>query len=160
LIIKNVKTNERRSLTTLSESIESKVSWSPNGEKILYNDSSSEAYTIWPDGSHRTVISDGDSYAASWSPDGKKIAFIEDPEDDHISISEEDGTVVWVPIEKNEYQTIGAPLWSPDGTTLLFTMSRQEAGNVKIATYLLKLTGDITKLVDGELLEASWQAKQ
>lgn len=122
--MQDLATKQVTELTTLSDVTDSsRVSWSPNGKKILYADSKSEVYTIWPDGSHRTVISDGDSYAASWSPDGTRIAFLEDPDDDHLSVTKEDGSVVWVPVQKGTYQELGSPAWSPDGTKLLFTMS-------------------------------------
>lgn len=162
LHIKNVNTSEMRTLTTLSDAVESHVSWSPGGKKILYSDSSNEIYTIWPDGSHRAVISDGDSYSASWSPNGKRIAFLEDPADDHISISEEDGTVRWVPVQKDEYHTIGAPLWSPDGSKLFFTMSHEASGQKFTGTFLVDAKEELqtpVKIADGELKDPNWQAK-
>ncbi|HEU5121622.1 MAG TPA: hypothetical protein VFT59_02155 [Candidatus Saccharimonadales bacterium] len=160
LIVKNLRTNQEVLLTRLSENVESHVSWSPTGEKLLFNDSRNEVYTIWPDGSHRTVLSDGDSYHASWSPDGKRVAFIEDPADDHISISEEDGTVVWVPIEKGVYRSMGAPLWSPDGTAVIFTMSLEKDGKAITDTFLLRLDSHtLVKLADEALHEATWQAR-
>lgn len=121
-----------------------------------------EVYTIWPDGSHRTVISDGDSYSASWSPDGQRIAFLEDPQDDHISISEVDGTVEWLPVEKGMYQTIGAPVWSPDGTRLLFIMSCETPQQKATHTFVRELAAEATtpiKIATTELKHVSWQAK-
>src|SRR5689334_7548328 len=78
LLIKNLQTDTVRELTTASDEIAMRPKWSPQGNKILYTDSADQVYTIWADGSHRTVISDGDSYEAAWSPDGKRIAFVED----------------------------------------------------------------------------------
>lgn len=40
LLITNLGTNTERVLTTLSENVDSKAAWSPNGKKILYKDSS------------------------------------------------------------------------------------------------------------------------
>lgn len=123
LIIKTLKTGEQTVLTELSDvTLSSEASWSPSGKKILYKDSSNETYTIWPDGSHRSVISDGDSYQASWSPRGDRIVFLEDPSDASLSISEKDGTVIWLPIQKGEYDEVAYPVWSPDEDKIAFTM--------------------------------------
>ncbi|HMH70166.1 MAG TPA: hypothetical protein VK502_02110 [Candidatus Saccharimonadales bacterium] len=161
LVVKNIATNSATTLTTLSDNVDSRVSWSPSGKKILYNDSSNEVYTIWPDGTHRSVISDGDSYEASWSPSGNKIAFIEDSGDDSVSISEEDGTVVWIPVQKGVYQQIHAPSWSPDGTKLVLTLTDPSDESAASALSTLDLTNNETALTtraDGKIDAINWQA--
>jgi Tol biopolymer transport system component len=163
LLVKNIKTDRVREVTKLSDvTTSSNVSWSPNGKKILYNDSDGQVYTIWPDGSHRTVISDGESYGASWSADGKKIAFLEDFDGENISISEEDGTVVWIPIDKGEYEDVGFPSWSPEGDKLIFTMAKGVGSERVSDLFSLGIksgTATPSRLATGTLSEPSWQAK-
>lgn len=157
LLVKNLAAHSVRELTSLSDITNSpQAAWSPSGKKILYRDSAQELYTIWPDGTHRAVISDGESYDGSWSSDGSKIAFIEAPNDDHVSISEADGTIRWIPVERGADSQLGAPVWSPDGTKLAFTLG-SEAGRgvftLDIATGVQQL---VTKSAGTEMV--SWRA--
>jgi Tol biopolymer transport system component len=160
LIIKNLENGQTKKLVDLSDDTPSEVSWSPSGKKILYTDSFDEVYTIWPDGSHRSVISDGDSYQASWSPDGKRIAFLEDFDGENISISGEDGSVSWLPIHKEGVQQIGSPSWSPDGTKLVFTMTYGAADQQTSGIFSVDVrTQGLTMLTNGEARNFNWQAK-
>ncbi|HEU5187609.1 MAG TPA: hypothetical protein VFT87_03840 [Candidatus Saccharimonadales bacterium] len=158
LLIKNTKNGIVRVLTTVSDEVNARPQWSPNGKKILFNDSPTEMYTIWTDSTHRSAISDGESYQASWSPDGNKIVFLEDPQDNTISISESDGSITYIPVEKDPYNTLATPIWSPDGAALLFAV-RDNSNNVS-DIFLLNLNepDNFTKLSDtsGEYV---WQAK-
>jgi Tol biopolymer transport system component len=57
-----------------------KVSWSPNGRKILFSNGRGSLLTVRPDGTHLRKIPielDGRFFAfvAGWSPDGKRIGF-------------------------------------------------------------------------------------
>lgn len=160
LLTKNMANGHIRELTTLSERTHSRAAWSPDGKRILFSDSASEVYTIWPDGSHRTVITDGDSRNASWSPDGNRIVFLED---DHISISRTDGTITRISVSKDSADDIGAPSWSPDGTALVFTLSSASAGNSRSGIFSLNLQAGRdavpVKLTDGNAGEPNWQAK-
>jgi Tol biopolymer transport system component len=162
LLIRNIRNGSVRQLTTVTAGTISHVAWSPNGKKILFNDSPNEVYTIRPDGSHRTVISDGDSYQASWSPDGSRVVFLEDPREGSISISQADGTVTQVPIQKGTYEEIGSPSWAPDGTKLLFTMAyATDMGRASdIFSLNLQAENAMVKLAGGQLSELSWQAKR
>jgi len=163
LIIKDTMTSKGRTLTTLTDDVDSHVSWSPAGNKILYSDSQNEVYTIWTDGSHRTVISDGDSYDAAWSPDGKQIAFLEDKNGDEISISGEDGSVTQLPIRKESYSRLATPVWSPDGKKMVFAMQYGEAESQTsdIFTYDLRAGDPVPVwLASGNLSELTWQPLQ
>ena len=161
LVIKDLKTNEQSTLTELSDvTALSEVSWSPNGKKILYKDSANETYTIWPDGSHRSVISDGDSYQASWSPSGDRMVFIEDPGEGSLSISEKDGTVVWLPIQIGEYDELAYPTWSPDEDEIAFTMIKDDDGARRSDLFMIDLKGDSTKprlIAKGVQGRTSWR---
>ncbi|HEX6461738.1 MAG TPA: hypothetical protein VFZ58_00500 [Candidatus Saccharimonadales bacterium] len=157
LYIKNLAMNYERLLTSLSDDVDSRVSFSPNGKKILFNDSANEIYTIWPDGSHRSVISDGDSYQASFSPNGDRVVFLEDPSDASIGVSGPDGSVSYLLIDTMGYQTIGTPQFSPDGQKLLFTLSSEQTSAL-FSLELGKPDAQPLKLATGLITEASWQA--
>lgn len=163
LVIKNLTLGSVHTLTTLSDvTTSSNVSWSPNGKKILYNDSSSEIYTIWPDGSHRSVISDGESYSASWSPDGTKIAFLEGLRNDSVSIGQQNGDIQWIPIDIGTYHEIDAPSWSPDGKRLMVTMKGTTNGAQRSDLFMLDISHSNTTpilLAQGNLAEINWQVK-
>ncbi len=161
LFIKDLRSGEVKKLVELSDPIRSHVAWSPNGKKILYNDSNNEIYTIWPDGSGRTVISDGDSYNAAWSPDGTRIAFLEELDGEAISISEDDGSVIQLPIDKGDYQEVGPPVWSPDGTKLVFTMGYGVGKDRVDDIFSLNIeeANSLILLAHGESNELNWQAR-
>lgn len=157
IIIKNSEHGTVRELTRLSDVTDSShASWSPNGNKILFRDSANELYTIWTDGDRRSVISDGDSYDGVWSPDGTMIAFIEDPGDETISVSRADGSINWLPIEKNGYDTIGSPIWSPDATKLTFIMTKNGMSDL---WQLDMASGAQALQARGVSGKVSWQAR-
>lgn len=158
LLIKNIKTGNIRQLTTVSHQVNARPIWSPSGKKILFNDTATEIYTIWTDGSHRTVISDGESYQAAWSSDGNKIVFLEDPQDDTISISEPDGSITYIPVAKGLYSSMSSPIWSPDSTKLLFSM-RDDMGASDTFCLNLDDQNSLTKLASNTLAEHAWQAR-
>lgn len=157
LLVKNMATGAVRELTSLSDVTESSnATWSPSGKKILFRDSTNELYTIWYDGTHRAVVSDGDSYNGVWSPDGTRLAFIEDPGDETVSVTDPDGTVRWVVIEKGDYSQLGPVVWSPDNTKLLITM--EKAGKYDLFTLDIA-TGAQTLLTKDIRGAPSWQSR-
>lgn len=161
LFIKDIKDSgaKEKELAMTSEEIPSRPLWSPDGKRILFSDSASEMYTIWPDGSHRTVISDGDSRGGTWSPDGTKIAFIED---NNINVSGVDGTVKPVLPSEGAYRNIDNLLWSPDGAKLLFTGSTDHTRGSLSGLFSIKTQGRDavpSRLADGDITEPDWQAK-
>jgi Tol biopolymer transport system component len=158
LLIHDVRTRATVNLVELSDVTSSSgAMWSPNGKKILYRDSQNEIYTIWPDGTHRAVISDGESYQATWSPKGKNIVFLEDFSGECISMSEEDGTVTWLPVGVLGYDTITTPTCSPDEAKIIFTLRGQAGSGV----FMLDRSngGTVTKVSSAAAAEFSWQAR-
>jgi Tol biopolymer transport system component len=160
LHIKNLHSGTERLVTTLSDDVDSHAAWSPSGAKILYNDTASEMYTIWPDGTHRATIADGESFAGAWSPDGTKIAFLEDKAGSEISVSEADGTVVTLPVAKDSYRGIDVPLWSPDGSQLVFTLVYADANTHVSDLFVVSLENTLAKTVvaTGNISQVDWQA--
>lgn len=155
LLVRTMHTGKVRQLTTLSDAVASHVVWSPSGAKILFNDSANEVYTIWPDGSHRAVISDGESYAASWSPTGDRVAFIEDPKGDQIGLSLADGSLTWLSIQKEQYQTITSVVWSPDGKQLLVGL----ANGTDSVLFAVDIQNDSQRLLVRGIVSAAWQSR-
>ena len=84
--------------------------------------------TINPDGSGRAVLASDRSGGGRWSPDGSKLAFLSDlliscchsSIDIEVVAADGTGRVLAFPGDFTVFQT---PLWSPDGTKLLFTRS-------------------------------------
>ena len=149
-----------RELVQLSDVIaSSKVAWSPNGKKLLFNDSDGQVYTIWADGTHRAVISDVDSYSAAWSPDGTRIAFLEDFSGESISISEPDGSIRYVSLELGDYVRVDSPVWSPDGRQLLIHATR--AGGVRdLLAITLGASQDASLVVANiSATEVAWRSR-
>lgn len=160
LRIIDVHTRHSKKLVSLSDITPSaNVSWSASGKKILYNDSANEVYTIWADGTHRSIISDGDSYDASWSPDGTSIAFLEARSGEGVSISTSDGTVVQMPVPQGDYEIVHAPVWSPDGKKLLLAMTRSTDGVPISDLFSYEIaTSNTAKLAQNIAGKYDWQA--
>jgi Tol biopolymer transport system component len=100
-------------------------SWSPDGEKIAFDNSgdnsivTSEIYVMNSDGSGQTRLTDNDAADEdpSWSPDGEKIAFDSVGEDGNSQIyvmNAADGSDV------TRLTDGGSPSWSPDGEKIAF----------------------------------------
>lgn len=164
LLAKTFATGAVRTVTAISDVTSSAtISWSPSGEELLFKDSENEIYTIHADGTRRAVISDGESYDATWSPDGKKIAFLEDFSGEFLSVSEEDGTVIWLPLGIAGYDEVRYPVWSPDGKKVLVTAYREEAGVQKSTLFSFDLQSqELARLyaTSGVVRDAAWQPKR
>ena len=127
------------------------AAWSPDGEWVVYRDSTrginndDEIFTARADGSDRRNITNNpaNDWGPDWSPDGSTIAFNSDrdgrlagflmnPDGSNVRRIDED---MWF-----EY-----PSWSPDGTQIAFESAQGNSYDI----FVLDLaSGEITRLTD------------
>lgn len=103
------------------------VSWSPDGQKIVF-DSNPGISVMNADGSHLTLLaSAGESPA--WSPDGQRIAFVVRPEANSESIRMKETEIVVMNVDgsgrirlTNSSGPVSdrAPAWLPGGSRIAF----------------------------------------
>ena len=103
------------------------LTWSPDGETLLYWKHSEVGWDIWAidaDGKGRrnlTHVTSGGCRSPSWSPDGKRIAFMRDLPAG-LYVMNADGS------ESRRLSELGhrdgIPAWSPDGDRIVFTNIR------------------------------------
>lgn len=111
-------------------SFENQPKWSPNGKKILFNQTFDpgdfDLFVMNPDGSGRTNITNSpgrNDFFASWSPDGRKIVFTSGPARSpelDIYIMKADGSHVrQLTFDGSAGIDLGA-VWSPDSRKIAF----------------------------------------
>ena len=151
---------------TSGDHYEHSLDWSPNGQEILFvsnrepNEDQFFNYDIFAlkaaDGSIRRLTStENTEYRPLWSPDGKTIVYegtrrgltdLETTmEDTHIWLMDADGKnrrELGGAIDNRQ----GAPVWSPDGKSVLFTV--RERGDIKL--YRLSVKGGAPEVVVGD----------
>ena len=109
--------------------------WSPDGAKIAfssYQEGSSGIFVMNPDGSGQTRLTTGDGhYEPEWSPDGEEIAFTSSAHEPRgsalimvmdIYVMDANGTRQR---RLTTDQSSSSPSWSPDGTRIAFSSSRE-----------------------------------
>jgi len=143
--------------------------WSPDGTRIAYSASANapaHLYVMGADGSNARQITEGELWdnGPSWSPDGTRIAFVSELEDhSEIDVVNADGTGRRTLLDcSNPCIYIRDAVWSPDGTTILFSENRGDPG-VHLRSYLELLdveTGAVRGLDVGSLSAccAAWEA--
>ena len=126
--------------------------WSPDGTLIAFwhpraPGEPSGIWTMFPDGSHRTLVVDlpGYAYAPSWSPDGSKLLFSGGTSaHPDVWVADADGsnarnlTLGWVDSD-------AGISWTPDGGTILFASDRSHTGGTFI--YAMNPEGGDVRLV-------------
>jgi WD40 repeat protein len=131
--------------------------WSPDGRKILFN--AGGVITVMnADGTGATALMEGGS--ATWSPDGVKIAF------DRIGragcvpylfcpsslyVMAADGTgVSRLVTAANASDRLGAPAWSPDGSSIAYTRSCCFLGADVSGIYVIGALGGLARRVSAD----------
>jgi hypothetical protein len=102
--------------------------WSPDGEVIAFHRNCA-VNRIQPDGIGLLELAREPLCAQlmSWSPDGEWLAFVHDNprnvyEPSSLWIVRRDGTDLQMLYEGIEWSSLGYPLWSPDGTYIVFEL--------------------------------------
>ena len=106
------------------------VSWSPDGERLVYSSSrsgTSKIYLLATDGSSQSyLVNDPGGFDPNWSPDGRKIAFVSVRE---IFVANVDGSNPQRLTHEDEANSL-SPSWSADGLKIVFASNR--TGNYEI----------------------------
>ncbi|HEX3050812.1 MAG TPA: hypothetical protein VHP83_09180 [Aggregatilineaceae bacterium] len=149
---------------------DSMPAWSPDGKWLVYQSqqiSGDPAFTNYDifqtDGSaprNLTATEDRSESEPSWSPDGTRIAYFADqsyfiPDAYWICVRDltEADPLCWPSgAHGSSVQAVGAPVWSPDGTRLLFTAR----GRNSLDIFLLDLTaGSVRNLTRNRAYDGS-----
>jgi Tol biopolymer transport system component len=123
--------NQGQSRTLYYGGLLGQPSWSPDGRRIAFSDSSTRnAYVIDLDGSNLRKIIDS-AYQPVWSPDGQHLAYVvRDAERQSVglAVAREDGTGQRLLAQGN----VTAPAWSPDGGTIAFTRTLDASSQIEV----------------------------
>jgi Tol biopolymer transport system component len=171
----------RTTLTDAGPTIDG-LTWSPDGTRIAFS-ANGNLYTMDSDGSHPAHLLDRETALGgktgqgalepAWSPDGSRIAYVALLASDETAR----GTTgwysgqIWVMDADGSHRTKlfedgpccgfaghpGGPVWSPDGTKLIFTLGDERHTPV-YHLYVMNADGsDVKILSEGSAGPAAWQ---
>ena len=137
IYVMNVNGSNQTRLTNAAQDDSAPV-WSPDGTKIMFQtnrDGNTEIYLMNANGSNQTNMSNDPSFnsSASWSADGTKIAYRNIGD---VYVVNADGSNPTNVTNHPGYADWG-PVWSPDGTKIVFQTNRDGSANV----YLMNADG-------------------
>ena len=170
IFIVNIDGSDRRALVNGPED-ERQPAWSPDGSRILFSKQVStffhNLYTVKPDGTDLRALAhvDGETdLAPSWSPAGDIIAFqiFDYANFENVGIANADGSDrQWFDSGSlnPDYGGRDKPQWSPDGSKIIFQVSRDDIGT---EIYVKEINGTgLTQVTNtpGNNFKPSWQPR-
>jgi Tol biopolymer transport system component len=162
LYVTNADGSEQTRLTDSFHVSEGQPAWSPDGTRLLYRQTADNPVVqnadIWQidvnpaaPNARPVLRRTGDERYPSWSPDGRKIAFRGDTDlvdhsgDEEIYVMNADGTGI-VRLTHNAVFD-SAPVFSPDGSEIVFESARDSGNALALDVYLMKADGsDVRRL--------------
>jgi len=127
--------------------------WSPDGTKIAFaarntfNNGIARIYSVAVDGSSQNILIESASNSligyVAWSPDGSQIAYGNGSTIYKVSVNggnEIKLTPDYNPLTMIVY-TEGEPIWSPDGTKLIFSSNRRVNGKDEKGLFVMNSDG-------------------
>jgi hypothetical protein len=126
LAIYDFETGER---TILDEFVDTRISWSPDGEELVFLRSKGGLNDIYiynlETEKERRISADLRARDPHVSPDGKRIAFTRNGDGStNLCLINRDGSGFVQLTDYEDGEQIYAPRWSPDGQLLLFSIFR------------------------------------
>ena len=152
MYVMNVDGGNLQRLTS-TDAAEDHPSWSPDGERILFDadydeDGDYEIYAMDADGSNlmRLTFNDSSDQFADWSPDGEHIAYSSYIAGNwDIYVMDADGSNPRRLTDGANWELF--PAWSPDGTKIAFNGLVPHSGNTDV--YVMNADGsEVRQLTD------------
>ena len=115
----------------LKGSVSTRMSWSPNGEEIVFTRNKSGLDDLYiyniADDKERRISANLRSKDPSFSPDGQRIVYVHNADGtNNLALINRDGTDQVFLTNNNDATQYSSPRFSPDGEWLLFSIFRGE----------------------------------